>query len=638
MSGPKTLSSAHPNTTLSGSILGVALADNIGGAAYYAAVYGPSKTNFTVTNNATIQAVGGSFQDTGILLAAAGTVVNTATIESNIGILLQSTAAGEVVKNKGFIATNSGNYGGSAIELRGAGSVSNSGIIEASVKYGAAALSLGAGGYGGNSGYISGWTGIAMDGSPSDLVYNSGTIEAVENGISLGAGGTAANTGRIIGDDTGRTPLNGIAINGGFGTAANDGTITGFFAGIGIGFLGGDAFNLGTIYADTGISMYGVGYALNEGKIVSDGSGIYLESQGYVTNAGLIQANGPGVFMAAGGSLTNYGVINSLAYAVQTSGGDITNQSQITGYNGIFATGSVNISNLMGSIIDGTLADGIELDVGGGLVVNNGDIIGNKIGVQVIEGGTVDDTGTITGGTFAIAFAKGYANRLVIDAGSVIQGSIQGGGGVLEFAPDGKIIGTFSTAMEKQFADFGNLQIDAGAVWDFGGKQTLSAPILNNGTIKETAKDTLTIDAALTGAGLVDISKNALTLNGSVASGEKIAFGGTNETLDLGDPIAFKGKIEKFKTSDTIDLTSVKLTDIVGTSFAKSVLTIITNTETLHLTFADPGVFGTDTFQLFADGTGTGITLAPPAALSGLLPHHLATSGTTLAPLVTFSA
>jgi len=169
MSGPKTLSSAHPNTTLSGSILGVALADNVGGAAYYAAVYGPSKTNFTVTNNATIQAAGGSFQDTGILLAAAGTVVNTDTIESNIGILLQSTAAGEVVKNKGFIATNSGNYGGSAIELRGAGSVSNSGIIDSSVKYGAAALSLGAGGYGGNSGYISGWTGIAMDGSPSDL-------------------------------------------------------------------------------------------------------------------------------------------------------------------------------------------------------------------------------------------------------------------------------------------------------------------------------------------------------------------------------------------------------------------------------------------------------------------------------------
>jgi hypothetical protein len=56
MSGPVTLSTTHPNVTLTGNILGAAYVDKVSDLKYYAAVYGPHQTEFTVTSHAAIQA------------------------------------------------------------------------------------------------------------------------------------------------------------------------------------------------------------------------------------------------------------------------------------------------------------------------------------------------------------------------------------------------------------------------------------------------------------------------------------------------------------------------------------------------------------------------------------------------------
>jgi hypothetical protein len=45
---------------------------------------------------------------------------------------------------------------------------------------------------------------------------------------------------------------------------------------------------------------------------------------------------------------------------------------------------------------------------------------------------TVVNAGTITGSDYAVKFAVGYANRLILDSGAVFTRNVYGGGGVLE--------------------------------------------------------------------------------------------------------------------------------------------------------------------------------------------------------------
>jgi len=69
-----------------------------------------------------------------------------------------------------------------------------------------------------------------------------------------------------------------------------------------------------------------------------------------------------------------------------------------------------------------------------------------------------------------------------------------------------------------------------------------------------------------------------LTLDDAVAKGEQIAFTGTSEVLVLGDSTQFEGKVEHFAAGDTIDLSSVARSAIIGENFAKGVLTLTEST------------------------------------------------------------
>ena len=82
---------------------------------------------------------------------------------------------------------------------------------------------------------------------------------------------------------------------------------------------------------------------------------------------------------------------------------------------------------------------------------------------------TVVNAGTIAGTTYAVQFAAGYANRLIVDPGAVFTGQVSGGNTIgaaqvstLELASAGSA-GTLS-GLGTQYVDFAQVTVDAGTI------------------------------------------------------------------------------------------------------------------------------------------------------------------------------
>jgi hypothetical protein len=216
---------------------------------------------------------------------------------------------------------------------------------------------------------------------------------------------------------------------------------------------------------------------------------------------------------------------------------------------------------------------------------------------------------------------------MIITPAAKLTGAVRGGGGTLELAAQSGKTGIFSAAELASFTNFATIEIGAKAVWDLSGAVTTALALVNDGKIAEAKSDTLTIDGAVSGAGTIDVSAAPLTLNGGVGSGQQIVFSGTGETLVLGDAAAIAGKIEGFALGDTIDLSGVASSAIQGTHFAGGVLTLDATGGDIKLTFASPAGFGSDIFDLAADGHGTMITLTKPGKMGMLAPDAVSGGG-----------
>jgi len=469
-----------------------------------------------------------------------------------------------------------------------------------------------------NTGTISG-SGASGDGitaSGFTYLYNSGQITATNIAAYLSGGATLVDKGGITGGQDAikfapgqanhLTLLAGAVISGGvdlYGTLKLSGTAqTGSLnltqitnaSTIAITknsdwLLSGTAspatkiLNNGTISAPTnpGIALTGAlavyNYATITGGISSPGT--------YVYNAGLIsisRGGGTGIALTAQGAYAiNTGTITGATGVSLAANTSLYNYGTITG---VTAAGAAAIYNYTGATIAGT-ADGVFL-----------------------QSGTLADYGLITGATYAVAFAPqngGTTDRLILSNTATLTGGAFLAGGAIELraAP---AAGTLTTAHYK---DASSLIIDPQALWRLNGNLAATIALTNDGTIDETALKNLTIAGPLSGTGTIDLPQH-LTLNGPVAATQNLAFT-TNETLSLGNPTAFAATLDSFTTADTIDLTGITLANITATHFTGGVLTLSESAGTLTFTFATLINPTNETFSLFADGPGTGITLAP---------------------------
>jgi outer membrane autotransporter protein len=424
----------------------------------------------TITNSGTIA---GQLRS-GVDIASGGMLTNTSTgiiTGGSFGVVTDGGVA--TVVNAGMITGGAPNSGNIGVQLSAGGSVNNQVGGTITGDFGVFA-------YGGDATVINAGTIITTGtasfnqavafGSPNDTqnfndtVINSGLI-ASATGVAV-AFGNGTNLLELL---PGASFVG--AVNGGTGTNVMEfgaGTGTGSFTGLGSSNFTG--FN--TVKVDAGASWNFTG-----ANVVSQGVSL--------TNAG---------------SLTNSGTLTNNGSFVDT--GVLTNSGSIAGNVALSATGILNntgaISVASGSAV--TVTDGVASITNHGLIQATGT---DGVGVLFTgsASGTVDNFGTIAGGSgTAVKFAGG-TNELIIESGGVLSGLADGGAGTNTLVFEGTGSLTNAQILHFQSVQFASSSgsIDSGSTVD---NPVITGVIANSGTLTGTV--TVASGATLTNGGIVN--------------------------------------------------------------------------------------------------------------------------------------
>ena len=259
-----------------------------------------------------------------------------------------------------------------------------------------------------------------------------------------------------------------------------------------------------------GVTVSGSGYGLyatssgptwtitNLGTITaSTGDGVTLNAGGALTNSGTAARIAGGfngvVAGAATDTIVNQGTISGTGHGVVLDGGMLINSGTDATIYGAYGVVGTTFTVINQGSISGTAGDGVQLPEGGavtndaaatitgtndgvralfiaGNITNQGSINGTSVGVSLQQGGTVINTGVISGGADAVLFGTSVSGRLVADPGGSFSGTVDGGNTIgasyastLELA-SGASAGTI-TGLGAQFIDFATVTIDSGAAW-----------------------------------------------------------------------------------------------------------------------------------------------------------------------------
>jgi hypothetical protein len=400
--------SAATGGLITGTMIGVKIAEAAGTAANYGAISGTG--------------TGGD----GVLIVGAGQLANapSATISGYAtGAWLEG---GGTAANDGLIVGTG--TGGDGVVVgttsAGVGLVVNDGTITGANL----GVWLADGGDARNYGVIAGNTGIAVTGGLG-TVGNYGTVlGGAFSGVYLQAGGSVVSEGTIL--STGSKP--GILINGFAGSVANYGVVAGSgTSAIGVWLqAGGSVVNDGALDggADGVVIQGGAGTVVNAGAIAATdsatGAGIALESGGYVGNStgGTISGFNNGVLLqgAAAATVVNHGTIAS------------------TGSNG----SAVSIGPAGGLVVNGTA--GSTLGLISGYHLGIGFFPGTAAALTVVNYGAIRSTqpGTAAGTGF-----NGFAVQLGVSAvgditnfGTLAAAQTNGGAAVLLQGSSGTVV------------------------------------------------------------------------------------------------------------------------------------------------------------------------------------------------------
>jgi uncharacterized protein with beta-barrel porin domain len=335
----------------------------------------------------------------------------------------------------------------------------------------------------------------------------------------------------------------------GGGTLSNAGTISLTIPSTNSGTL----TNTGTI---TSTSVFtSTGSLHNNGTIVGSGTGVV--ASGSVQNSETIIGGTTGVYLG-GGSLTNAsgGFIQGGDYGIMVgSGGSVINA---------------------GTILDDHIAGA---SLGSNSTINNtGRISGSTGALFTGTGATLNNSGTIAGtGGVAVQFDTGV-NTLNLGTGSVLDGSIDGGGGA------GQIVLTGSGTMSNTIANFGvgsALNIATGANWVASGNWTIGS-VSNAG---QFTAGTLSAPLHLTGN---FAQTSAGTFNYTIGNGSPFTITGT-ASLAGGLALASAGSMLTAGTQYTILSASNGVNGTFGTVTASLALlspTVAYNIDNVVVSFS----------------------------------------------------
>ncbi len=408
----------------------------------------------------------------------AGTKINAA---SNIGVYGGSGASWTVANYgaiRGFIQ---------GIHLASSGSaVTNWGTIGATGATGIGVLLSGGTVTNQSGGSINGYIGLYIGGS-GGTVTNSGSISGTVSAAIVTSGSVNNELGGTLSMASGISALTVYVGHGGSVTNAGKITNAGYnTAAVAIGG-GGTVTNTGKISVSNkyGAAVFTIngGTVTNSGTLVATGvsaAGVYLLNGGTLDNSGAVTGSGSsdfGVAMPKGGSVANSGTIAATAAAGV----------------GVGADSGGTVDNQIGGAISGASA-GVAVDGGTGSVTNAGAIRStSNYAVALLSGGTVSNTGTISGVRLGVYVGGGSAaSNLVTNAGEIraagtsstgVRLGSSGGtltnqsGGTVSGSRDGVFIDGGTSLVSNAGHIYGTAASGSGAVLYSGGTVT------NSGTI-----------------------------------------------------------------------------------------------------------------------------------------------------------
>jgi hypothetical protein len=568
-----------------------ALVQGYGGAKLEGAVSG---SNFGL-----IQGLGGGNYGSGLLFDSTGVFTNgstgdkSATIEGYYGVLVG--AAGTLI-NYGTISGANGEsvqmtYGATlVVDLRSA--------FVGLVNVNTGTLVVGSG-----DGAVTDTYGLVTlsDSTPTVGFYNV-------YGLDIGAAAALTLTG------TGSVGFNQtLTVAGELSAAGTINIAGGTFVESGV-LSGAGVLNL----EDGAIATFDTGANLAIAKVAESGSTTTANFDGATITVADVWTQTAGTVSAATGNRVNF-----------TDKGD-TFSGTLGGAGTIGFTGGTDA--LSGTTLSATsvVIDGATVTLSGTvdltktLSVTSPDVLIATAGASLTGGGIVslsDATTNIIKGASASAVLTNVDDK--------IEGAGDLGDGEMGLTNDagGTIDAYLGAALTINLG--ANTLTNAGLIENAGtGGTTIDGATDNTGTL-EAIKGTLTVDGAVTGAGTVKIAGGTADFASTFT--ENVAFTSAGGVLELADATTYTGTITGFaKTSITsLDLTDIAFTGATvsysGTT-ASGVLTVKSgaNTAKINLT----GDYLTSTFTLSKDaGSGTIVTDPPGKPPITTLPLIAAMAG-----------
>ncbi|MPV57764.1 autotransporter outer membrane beta-barrel domain-containing protein [Burkholderia sp. HI2761] len=332
----------------------------------------------------------------------------------------------------------------------------------------------------------------------SSAITNNGNLSMSGNGtgvanrgavlLGVNNGNTLTNTATGVISTTG-TYNDGMAANGNNNTLVNNGTIT---------TTGNNSYGMTAAWGQSNPGASG-NRIVNTGTVTTSGNNAraasLLGGNGTITNSGTLTSNGrdaPAVYMQGNNdTLVNSGTIQTTGTA--TSGGSV----------------DAVVSNTLGSSFTATITN----QAGGRIISNNG------IGVRSTNGATtITNAGLIQGGG-GTAIQGGSGNvTLILQTGSQIVGTANGGGGTNTVTLQGT--GTASNA----FTNFQSLTM-AGTDWTWAGTGAFSTALVQSGTLNLTGTlGTTTASVVATVNAGATLQANASNLPLSVTDNGLVRF------------------------------------------------------------------------------------------------------------------
>jgi hypothetical protein len=255
---------------------------------------------------------------------------------------------------------------------------------------------------------------------------------------------------------------------------------------------------------------------------------------------------------------------------------------------------------------------------GAGNVATNasgGTISGGWAGVYLGGPGTVENLGSISGGSYAVDFAvNSSANLLQVGAGATFTGSVNGDGGAIELLSGAGAIGGISNS--GQFWGFQSLNVDAGGAWTLTGSNAI-ANVTDNGALAVDGSLDVTSGLNAASSGAFDLGAGGV-LEVASATGAQTAMdflGASQLVVDnaalfgtgIGGTSYSGSQLENFGAGDSIDLHNFSAS---GTTLAydpSSGLLQLSNGGALATLDFQQSTLGSGSFHLAADASGSGL-------------------------------